>query len=86
MMAEHGDATVALRRDPIELDDPARADKRLMTVPGIVGAFESEQRALARWNLGNHVVDVVAGPQQPEPAAWLFPAWIHINEDGNDLT
>ena len=39
-MSQHGNAPVALRIDPVELDHATRAGKRLVSMPGIIGAPE----------------------------------------------
>jgi hypothetical protein len=42
VVSEHRDLPIALRREPIELNDPALADKRLVAVPRIVAAPERQ--------------------------------------------
>src|SRR5574337_1462079 len=56
-----------------------------MTVPGIVGALEGEQRPRCGRHLRNHVVEVVGGLEKPQAPASVLPFRIHIDQDGDDL-
>src|SRR6266702_2496943 len=40
VVPQHSDAPVAFRSHPVELNDPALAGKRLVPVPGAIGALE----------------------------------------------
>ena len=62
-MPKHGDLPIALRRQPIELNDAALADKGFMSVPRIVAAFEREQRACDRRHLDDDIAEIVRGSQ-----------------------
>ena len=85
MVPQHRDLPVALRGEPVELNDTAFAGERLVTVPGIVAALEREQRARDRRNFEDDVVEVVCRAQQAQPAARLPPRLVHVDEDGDDL-
>ena len=61
MVPQHCDLPVALRREPIELNDPTLADERPVAVPRIVAALESEQRACNRRHFDDEVVKIVGG-------------------------
>src|SRR4051794_9434747 len=49
----------AARGDPVELDDPAGADKGLVAVEGVVAAAEGNQGALHGRHLDQHVLEIV---------------------------
>src|SRR6202041_698425 len=51
VVAQHRHPEIALRGDPIELDDPVLACKGLMPFPGIVPAFERQHRPPGRGHL-----------------------------------
>jgi hypothetical protein len=55
-MAQHDDLPVPPGRDPIELDNPPFAHEGLVSVPGIVGALERDQRSLDRRHFNNEVI------------------------------
>src|SRR5256885_6024350 len=74
-----------LARDPVELNYPAGPRERLMAVPRIVTTSEREQRSAGRGNFKDHVLEVSARTQQPEPTAGGIPLRIHVNENRNDL-
>src|SRR5947209_14501961 len=74
-----------LARDPIELNHPAGPRERLMPVPRIITTPECEQRPARRGHFKDHVFEVSAGTQQPEPATRGFPRSVHVNEDCDDL-
>ncbi len=85
MVPEHCDLPVALRGKPVELDDAALADKRLMAMPRIVAALERKQRARNRRHFDNDVIKIVRRTQQAQSSAGLAPAFIHVDENGDDL-
>src|SRR5229473_907044 len=74
-----------LARNPIELNHPAGPIERLMAVPRIFTTPECEQRSAGRGNFNDHLLEVSARTQQPEPATRAFPRPVHVNEDGDDL-
>src|SRR5438094_7378986 len=74
-----------LARDPVELNYPAGPRERLMAVPRIVATPEREQRPTRRRHFKDHVLEVGARAQQPEPATRGFPRPVHVNEDGDDF-
>ena len=85
MVAQHRDLPVALRGQPVELNDAALADERLVAVPRIVAALESEQRAGHRRHFDNDVFKVMRGTKEPQSSAGLAPALVHVDKDGDDL-
>ena len=85
VVPKHGDLAIALRRKPVELNDPALADKRFVAVPRIVAALERQQRSGDRGDFDDDVVEILRGSQQAEPAARLIPALVHVKKDSNDL-
>ena len=85
MVPEHGDLAIASRRKPIELNDAALADERLMTVPRIVTALERQQSSRDRRYFDDDVVKVVGRAQQSQPASGLIPTLVHVNEDRDDF-
>src|SRR2546427_4473413 len=74
-----------LARDPVELNHPAGPEERFMAVPRIITTPECEQRPARRGHFKDHVFEVSARTQQPEPATTGFPRPVHVNEDGDDL-
>src|SRR5437763_4414332 len=85
VMSQHGNAPVALRIDPVELDHATRAGKRLVSMPGIIGAPERDERALRRRHLRHHVFEVFAVAEQAQASARGFPARVHVDQHGDDL-
>ena len=85
-MPQHRDLPVALRREPVELDDPALAGERFMAVPGIVAAFERASNVPAIGGTSAMMsLRFVGGAQQPQPPARLLPAFVHVDQHGDDL-
>ena len=58
MMAQHRDLPVALRGDPVELDNPPLPHEWLVAVPRIVGPLECEERAAGRRHFDENVVEM----------------------------
>src|SRR5271166_3232255 len=85
LVAQHGDAAVAFRRDPVELDHAALARERLVAVPGIVGALEGQKRPGRGRNLHDRIVEAVGRFQQPQPPARMLPLRVHVDQNGDDL-
>ena len=74
-----------LAGDPVELNHTAWAGERLMTMPRIIAAAEREQRAFGRGDFENHVVEIVSGAEQPQPATGRFPPGVHVDQDSDDF-
>src|SRR3974377_1989177 len=85
MMPQHRQLLIALGCDPVELYHTTLADKRLMAMPGVARPLDRNKRARTGRNFKKNVADIVARAQQAQPAAGIFPAGIHIDEDGDDL-
>ena len=64
---------------PVELNDAAFANERLMAVKGIFTAPEREQGAFHRWHFDHHILDVVGRTQQPKAATRLLPFWVQVD-------
>ena len=78
-MPEHGNLAIALRREPIELNDAAFADEWFVTVPRIVTAFECQQRSGDRRHFNDDVTEIMGRAQQSKAATSLVPALVHID-------
>src|SRR5207248_6746402 len=74
-----------LTRNPVELNDPAWAGKRSVTVPRITAAAKRQQRAFRWRHFENDVFQIRPGSQQAKLAARRFPGRIHVNENSDDL-
>ena len=85
MMAQERNLPVALRGDPIELDDPARPDEGLVTVPRVFSPFERKQRALHGRHLNEDIIQVIAGAQEAQTSTLLLPTGIDVDQHGDDL-
>jgi len=72
-------------RHPVELYRPARAGKRLVTMPRIIAPSECQQCAFGWRHFENHIVQIVPGAQQAKASPGRFPARIHIDKDRDDL-
>src|SRR5437588_10325733 len=74
-----------LTRNPVELNDPAWAGKRSVTVPRIIAAAKRQQRAFGWRHFENDVFQIRPGSQQAKLAARRFPSRIHVNKNSDDL-
>jgi len=74
-----------LTRNPVELNDTARAGKRLVTMPRIIAAAKRQQRAFGWRNFENDVFQIRPGSQQSKLATGRLPSGIHVNKDSDNL-
>ena len=54
-------------------------------MPGIGRYAERQQGAGRRRHLGDDVLEIVGGAQEPEPAALRFPTVVHVDQYGDEL-
>src|SRR5437764_427396 len=74
-----------LARNPVELNDPAWAGKRSVTVSRIIAAAKRQQRAFGWRHFENDVFQIRPGSQQAKLDARRFPSRIHVNKNSDDL-
>src|SRR6266404_3493967 len=70
---------------PVELHDAALADEGSVPVIGYVATPEGDQRTPFWQHLDDNVVEIVGGPQKPEPAASVPPIGIKVDQHRDDL-
>ena len=63
-----------LTRDPVELNDAARAGEWLVTMPRVIAAPKRQQRAFGRRHFENDVFQIRPGSQQSKLATGRFPS------------
>src|SRR5258708_1965427 len=80
LVAQH-----ALAGDPVQLEDPARAGERLVSVVRVVAAPKRDQGSLFGRDLGDDVLEVRPRSKQAKPAARLLPRRIHVEQDRDNL-
>src|SRR5438094_8493675 len=75
-----------LTRNPVELNDPAWAGKRSVTVPRIIAAAKRQQRAFGWRHFENDVFETRPGSKQAKMAARRLPRRADVNRNRADHT
>ena len=76
---------VGMAVDPVQLDRAPLTVKRMVSVPGVLDAWEGNQGAFIGRHFDGVILKIGGAAQEAQLAAGFFPGRVHVQQDGDQL-